>query len=152
MTKKSHLTLLHTSLWNKGDADVYLLISQKLVKSLRIAAWQMLSIFSRISHQQDFNYSGSSFTRFPDELIGRLSFIHSWKPKMSARVETALCTTSTLKCCVHQHYLGFFLQPHIQRQQIISAFPCKREEWPHMRLITIRCSTKLYHAHGNPLS
>lgn len=26
MTKKSHLTLPHTSLWNKGDADAYFLI------------------------------------------------------------------------------------------------------------------------------
>lgn len=26
MTKKSHLTLPHTSLWNMGDTDVYLLI------------------------------------------------------------------------------------------------------------------------------
>lgn len=58
----------------------------------------MLSIFSRISHQQDFNYGSSSFTRFPDELIGRLSLIHSWIPKMSTRVETVLYTTSTLKC------------------------------------------------------
>lgn len=51
--------------------------SQKLVKYLKIAGWQILSIFSRISHQQDFNYCSSSFARFPDELIGRLSCIHS---------------------------------------------------------------------------